>query len=425
MSTDNTPHLEQFSSYEQARRELKCELPERFNVAEAVCRRHDDPVTRIALLDVRFGGVNTYTFGGLDFLSDKFARVLVAHGAKAGDRLAIVLAQSAAAVVALLGALKAGLSVAMIPQSPSSITCVEKSNTAIVVLDSESYAYLSSASNVNARAWTVFVAGHRLEAGSYRDFWSEINKASSDFKSADTDGTQAGFCFLDHLTTGEPHTPSLEHSHASVLAALPGFEMANELDCAWGQALYWTPHDWCSAQTVIGMLFPVWWYGGAVLALDRGLPAGWLAAIDRYSVTHAVLSPVHLRLMREAGVDTGPLSSPLRRVITDAPIEPVLKRLCELSFGAETSILAGWPEAPSAVASCNRWFPTREGWLGRAAPGTSIEIFDAGGSPVMPGSLGYVGISRDSSGPGWLMTGSTGLQDSYGGIWLGGEGMGR
>ena len=95
-AVDPTPNLKRFSSYEQACREFRCQIPQRFNIGAAICRRQPDAVTRIALHDVKKGGINTYTFGGLDFLSDKFATLLSESGVSQGDAVVVVLPASAA-----------------------------------------------------------------------------------------------------------------------------------------------------------------------------------------------------------------------------------------------------------------------------------------------------------------------------------------
>src|SRR5438093_1827810 len=115
---DPTPHLESFASYEQASREFRWLIPQRLNIATAICRRHPDAVTRIALSDIKEGGINTYTFGGLDYLSDKFATALSESGISQGDSVAVVLPPSAALAIAHLGALKTGAVV--VPLSMSS-----------------------------------------------------------------------------------------------------------------------------------------------------------------------------------------------------------------------------------------------------------------------------------------------------------------
>ena len=86
-----TPHLERFETYEQACREFRWVIPERFNIASAICRRHADAVNRIALKEAKEAGINTYTFGGLDFLSDKFAMALSESGINHGYSVVVML----------------------------------------------------------------------------------------------------------------------------------------------------------------------------------------------------------------------------------------------------------------------------------------------------------------------------------------------
>jgi acetyl-CoA synthetase len=78
------------------------------NIAETILRKHDDSVFRIALQEVKSEGINTYSFGGLDYLSDKFATVLSESGITQSDVVAVMLPQSAAFAVAHLAILKMG-----------------------------------------------------------------------------------------------------------------------------------------------------------------------------------------------------------------------------------------------------------------------------------------------------------------------------
>src|ERR1044071_5622828 len=117
MDNDLASPLATFASYERARRDYQVTLPERFNLADAICKRHQDAVTRVALQDVKLAASNTYTFGGLNYLSDKFATALAENGITAGDVVAVVLPPSARLLVAHLGALKLGATV--VPLAPS------------------------------------------------------------------------------------------------------------------------------------------------------------------------------------------------------------------------------------------------------------------------------------------------------------------
>src|SRR5581483_1887833 len=153
-------------------------IPERFNLAEAVCRRHADSITRVALLDVKPLAANCYTFGGLDFLSDKFATALDGCGINEGDAVAVRLEQSAALVVAELGALKCGAVV--VPLSPASPlaeieSAVRDSDAKALVAPFAERADYAALARRAGSITTLFVAGDSREAihyeGAERSFW--------------------------------------------------------------------------------------------------------------------------------------------------------------------------------------------------------------------------------------------------------------
>src|ERR1044072_1568879 len=91
--------------------------PEQFNLACAICKRHDDAAARVALIDFKPYAKNTYTYGGVDFVSDKFATARAKRGVTQGDAVAVILRQSAALITAHLGALKLGAAVVPLPVS--------------------------------------------------------------------------------------------------------------------------------------------------------------------------------------------------------------------------------------------------------------------------------------------------------------------
>src|SRR4029079_14897215 len=136
--SDPTPHLERFESYEQACREFKWIIPERFNIAREISRRHSGAITRIALKEIREAGVNTYTFGALDFPSDKFAMAVSESGIKPGDSVVVMLPPSAAMAVAQLGVLKIGAVMVPLPMdaSPALLEhAIANSDSKAVVVD--------------------------------------------------------------------------------------------------------------------------------------------------------------------------------------------------------------------------------------------------------------------------------------------------
>jgi acetyl-CoA synthetase len=265
---DPTPHLERFESYEQAQREFRWKIPQRFNIAEAICRRHADAPTRIALKEEKAAGINTFTFGALDFLSDKFATVLLESGMEPGDSVAIILPQSAAFAVTLFGALKIGALVVPLPM-PADSALLEHAlaDSAARALIADETIYNSAAAvalNLPALK-TQFVARDlrpRASGHDRTDFWSEVDRASSDFAASETDADSEAFIFYVE-TRGR--LTGVVHSHRSLIGRLTAFEMIKNLEVG-HNSVFWTSDDWSSAELLLGMILPAWWYGHSIAA---------------------------------------------------------------------------------------------------------------------------------------------------------------
>lgn len=248
-------------------------IPERFNLAEAICRRHADAVTRVALLDEKPLAANCYTFGGLDFLSDKFASALTACGIVAGDAVAVSLDPSAALVVAELGALKCGAEV--VPLSPAfglsefESAARDSGAKALVAPFAGRADYAAPARRVDSLA-TIFVAGDSREAihyeGAERSFWRDVLLASSDFTPFATAADAPAFRF--YHTTEDAGLRHTVHSHAAMLDRLAEFERLNEQAIRDGGE-FRCADDWAASDARMRLIYPAWWFGCAVVTEAR------------------------------------------------------------------------------------------------------------------------------------------------------------
>ncbi len=335
---DPTPHLERFDSYEQACREFRWLIPQRFNIANSICRRHADAVTRIALSDVKEGGINAYTFGGLDFLSDKFANALSEAGVSQGDSVAVLLPPSAALAIAHLGALKTGavvIPLSMIADAALLEHALADSSAKALVIDESNYGMFEALARNLPNLESRFVVRDlrpAVTSSEIRDFWSEVDRASSDLVAMETDANSAAFIFY---VESQGEITGVVHSHRSVIGQLTAFEMFNNVEA---DSVLWTAGDWSSPSVVLGVLYPAWWYGCSVVAG---------AAED------------------EAGVQN--------------------VRPGEAYARAET----GW-----IFGRCPRWFATPPGSVGRPIPGRSIEIIDESGNVLPPGQPGHIAVHK-------------------------------
>ena len=117
---------------------------------------------RAARLPAVSAGERTLTYAELDTLSNQVARALLAQGVAPGDRVGILAPKSAASVVALFGALKAGACyVPLDPKSPAARLAIIMADSGIsVVLADQATAHQAAAMAGSVpQLRTVIVAG--------------------------------------------------------------------------------------------------------------------------------------------------------------------------------------------------------------------------------------------------------------------------
>jgi len=431
---DPTPHLERFASYEHACSEFRWLIPDSFNIANAILSRHPDAVTRVALIEARPGGLNTYTYGGLDYLSDKFATALDERGVRPRDSVAVILPQSAAAIIAQLGALKLGASVV-----PLSVT-LEVSALAFALRDSAPRAVVIDHTlrerlrSIDASVETVFVV-EKLnpefkDISPDFDFWPEVFEASADFTLVETAVHSPAFIF--YRADSEGRLVRTTHNHASLIYQLPAFEMCNNFQVGEGSTI-WTPQEWVSIDSSLCSLYPALWYGCRIVACDSfATGADLWSVIERCRVTNFFGNRAEVTSLRQATPATiSACEFKLRNIGCTGAVPADDHDWAIESLGASVNTVYCNPLTGSVAASCKSWFETRTGSMGRATPGYSIEIVDEQGRMLPPGSEGRLAIRRTdkrsaiesppiqpSSAEDWTISGDVGFKDEDGYIWL-------
>ena len=104
--------LGRYGSYEAAYEGFEWDIPERFNVAEAVCGRWADAPDgkrRVALFyEDEDGSEETYTFWQVQREANRVSNALAEAGVERGTRVGVVLPQRPENLVANLGVLQLG-----------------------------------------------------------------------------------------------------------------------------------------------------------------------------------------------------------------------------------------------------------------------------------------------------------------------------
>ncbi len=238
-----------------------------FNLAETICSKHENAIFRIAIQEIRCSGSNTYTFGGLDYLSDKFATVLRNCAINPGDVVAVVLPPSAAFVVAHFAVLKLGAIVAplSIEIEPIWLEQLVKESQANAIIVDEAFFNTSENLLQGLSAVELFVASDYVSKNNFgergKGFWFEINFADSDFKIAEINETTPAYMFFEKGENG--NLASTIFTHGLVVDGLRQNEKRRDFDCTEPE-IEQTTNEWASKDVLFELIYPAWFIGSSI-----------------------------------------------------------------------------------------------------------------------------------------------------------------
>ncbi|WP_342357240.1 AMP-binding protein, partial [Methylobacterium bullatum] len=226
------------------------DIPERFNIGVDVCDRWAgiEP-DRAAIHDVSSSGaVTTTTFGDLSEASNRLAHALVGLGLRPGDRVGVLLPQSAAVVVAHAAAYKLGaiaLPLAGLFGPEALEYRLSDSGAAALVTDAAGLAKIEGIRHaLPALAHLVCLDGAAEGVHAYADL---IGSAPAGFTAIDSRADDPALMIYTSGTTGL--AKGALHAHRVLLGHLPGFAMMHDFPPKSGD-LMWTPSDWAWAGGV-------------------------------------------------------------------------------------------------------------------------------------------------------------------------------
>ena len=424
-------------SYAEAYGGFRWEVPERFNIAEAVCDRHVGG-NRLALIHEGADGRPVeFSFEHLAERSRRLANALAAHGIARGDRVGILLPQCPEAVIAhlaiyRLGAIALPLFTLFGPEALA--YRLNDSGAKAVISNDEGTAKLLALRDRLA-APPLLVSTDGPNDRSVLDWSALLQAASPDHRRVETAAEDPALIIYTSGTTGNPK--GVLHAHRVLIGHLPGVEVPHEFFPQPGDRM-WTPADWAWAGGLMDVLLPSLFYGIPVLAkrLAKFDPEDAFALLARHGIRNAFMPPTALKIMRQVSRPRERHGYALRSIGSGG------ERLGEemLAWGRETfgftiNEFYGQTEANLTVSACASIMRAPAGSMGRAVPGHVVEIVDADGQVLPPGETGTIAVkapdpvfflrywnqpaaTADKFRNGWLMTGDTGHRDEAGNFWF-------
>ena len=424
-------------TYEEVRQAFAWDIPDRFNIAEAICDRHAGSGREALIFQRSDGSLDRYSFARLQQASRRLANALAGQGVAHGERVGILLPQCPETLIAhlalyRLGAVALPLFTLFGPEALE-YRLNDSGAKALVTNDAGVEKLHAMRERIPGLAFIVNIESERA-AGVF-GFGELIERASSTQVRADTAAEDPAIMVYTSGTTGQPK--GVLYPHRVLLGHLPGVEFPHDFFPQPGDRM-WTPADWAWAGGLLDVLLPSLYHGVPVLAcrLAKFDPEVAFDLLARHEIRNAFMPPTALKMMRQVPAAAARYGHRMRSIASGG------ERLGAemLSWGRETFGLTinefyGQTEVNLVVGNCAPLMPTRDGSMGRAIPGHEVEIVDDDGRPLAPGETGTIAVrapdpvmflgywnnaeaTRDKFRREWCLTGDIGHRDRDGYFWF-------
>ena len=386
------------ATYDEAASTFRWEIPERFNIAQAVCDRHAqrDPRAPALIHEEAGGAVRAWTFGELSAAASRFANVLDDLDVGRGTIVGIHLPQGPESVIAHVAVQKLGA--VALPLfalfGPDAVAYrLEDSAARVLVTTAAGLERITDAlAAVPTLQHVVAVGGGG--AGGVHDFWSLVDRASATRENADAAPDDPALLMYTSGTTGPPK--GVLHGGRVLLGHLPGVIAPHDFFPRPGDR-FWTPADWAWAGGLLDVLLPSLYHGVPVVASARAKfdPEWAFAFMARHGVRNVFLPPTALRLMRQVPSPRARHAYDLRSLGTGGEkLGADLLAWGQEAFGLTMNEFFGQTEVNLVVGNSAALFPVRAGSMGRAIPGHAVEVVDGEGHVLVPGTPGTIAVRR-------------------------------
>lgn len=376
-------------------------IPERYNIGIDVCDRWAavDP-RRPAIVEAHpDGSASVVDYGMLREASSRLASALASRGVRRGDRVAILMPQSAAVAIAHVAIYKLGaiaLPLAMLFGVDALTYRLQDAGARVLLTTGSGLAKLDgSFADLPALETVICLDGAASGPGPDVIAWeAALASGRPDFAPVDTLADDPAMMIYTSGTTGMPK--GALHAHRVLLGHLPGVAMHHEFLPAPGDRL-WTPADWAWAGGLLNVLLPGLHHGVAVVArkFDKFDPDEAYRLMAELGVRNAFIPPTALRMLRASASPVGRHDLRLRTVGSggEALGEETLAWGRE-ALGLTINEFYGQTECNLVLSACAAIGVVRPGAIGKPVPGHRVAIVREDGSPCAPGEAGQIAVMR-------------------------------
>jgi acetyl-CoA synthetase len=377
-----------------------------FNIAHECVDRHAQSGQDALIVAHASGEDEVLTYAELAADSARFAHFLELKGVQPGDRVAIMLEPSRAFYTAMFGVIKRGaIAVPLFTLfGPDGIRLRVNDCRPKLLITNEQKAEV--AKSIDGTETIVHDAVFTDSLKSLPDTYEAKTRADD----------LAVFQYTSGTTRELPE--AVKHTHRALVtlmvAALygTGLRPGDRFFCpsspAWGHGL------WHGTLAPLALGLTVGAYSG------RFNPERLLKALHEHRFTNMSAAATHYRMLKNCGKADQFRFNFEKLSFTGEPIDDDTAKFIWRSFGIEVCSMYGTTEIGVVLASYPGAsdFIVKRGSLGKAVPGTRVEVHDAEGHVCPPGVTGQLMVMRRG---GWVPTKDLGRTDADGYFYHGGR----
>ncbi|MFY0621244.1 MAG: AMP-binding protein [Pelagimonas sp.] len=347
------------TSYSALRDGFSWDLPIRLNMAHQACDAWVETAPeKVAIIDLSSETRQDITYADLQRLSWRVQAALVAQDVQPGDRVGVLLGQSALCAASHIAIWRMGaISVPLFKlfRHDALESRLEDSGVRVVVSDTEG---------------ADMLALFKLRVVQEHDLQEATPQAQ-----ADTGPEDPAIIIYTSGTTGK--AKGALHGHRLLTGHLPGVEMSHNFLGRDGDVL-WTPADWAWIGGLFDILMPGLALGVPVVAvrMKRFDVQECLRIVREGAVRNIFFPPTALRFLKAEGAGI----PGLRTVASGGePLGAEMLAWGREALGVEINEFYGQTECNMVTSACGALFDAVPGAIGRASPGFEVAVVDDAG----------------------------------------------
>jgi acetyl-CoA synthetase len=383
--------------YQEIYRSHRWQVPERFNIAAACCRRHAAERHRFCMYwEDESGATSAWTYWDIQQRANQLSNALAALGVTRGDRVGIILPQRPETAIAhvacyQMGAIAMPLSILFGPDALE--YRLQNSESVVAFVDPASAPNLAPIRDrLPGLKHVIGVAG---AAESWVIGWERLlERASRRFSPVDTAAEDPALLIYTSGTTGPPKG-ALKPQRV-LIGNLPGFSYSHDVFPQTGD-LFWSPADWAWTGGLMDALLPTMYYGYPIVGYrGRFDPEKAFYLCEKYQVRNSFLFPTALKMMMKAVPEPRKRYDLALRSIMSAgeAVGETVFAWSREALGVTINEMFGQTEINYLVGNSHTLWPAKPGSIGRPYPGHRIAVVDDDADEVPVGEVGEVAVHR-------------------------------